>query len=171
MQRWSAWSSAPRFCALRAIGIGGRDPCPYLKSRRHRHRRHSLDDRRLQFAAGTFGQGYRFRSKRNHVGADPLLHFLRHLPPRRRHGGEDADTKMLELTCHTHVIAEGRLVYLSAKAKDTLGKWRLQFPDAKPNHFVFPSERYALKGKKGTFGGTVSPYKTFPDRAISSFAK
>lgn len=66
---------------------------------------------------------------------------------------------------------EGRLVYLSDMAKVTLEHWRCQFPDAQKDHFVFPSERYALKGKKGTFGGTVTPYKTFPDRAISSFSK
>jgi len=66
---------------------------------------------------------------------------------------------------------EGRPVYLSELAKLTLEHWRCQFPDVQPDHYVFPSERYALKGKKGTFGGTVTAYKTFPDRPISSFSK
>ena len=66
---------------------------------------------------------------------------------------------------------EGRLVYLSEMAKLTLEHWRCQFSEVQPEHCVFPSERYALKGKKGTFGGTVTAYKTFPGRPITSFAK
>jgi len=65
---------------------------------------------------------------------------------------------------------EGRLVYLSALAIQTLQNWRGQFPDVKLSHAVFPRESYGLKGKKGTFGGAVVPYRTFPDQAIGSFA-
>jgi integrase len=66
---------------------------------------------------------------------------------------------------------EGRLVYLSGLAVQTLQNWRSQFLDVQPSHAVFPSERYALKGKKGSFGGKVVPYQTFPARPIRSFAK
>ena len=65
---------------------------------------------------------------------------------------------------------EGRLAYLSALAVQTLQNWRSQFPDVKPNHAVFPREKYGLKGKKGTFGGVVTPYETFPDQPVGSFA-
>jgi integrase len=65
---------------------------------------------------------------------------------------------------------EGRLVYLSALAVQTLQNWRSQFPDVKPNHAVFPRESYGLKGKKGTFGGAVVPYRTFPNQPVGSFA-
>lgn len=64
---------------------------------------------------------------------------------------------------------EGRLVYLSALALQTLQDWRAQFPDAKPDHAVFPREAYGLMGKKGTFGGTVAPYEVFPDQPIGSW--
>jgi len=64
---------------------------------------------------------------------------------------------------------EGRLVYLSALALQTLQNWRAQFPDAKPDHAVFPRESYGLIGKKGTFGGTVAPYEVFPDQPIGSW--
>ena len=62
---------------------------------------------------------------------------------------------------------EGRLVYLSALAVQTLQNWRSQFPDVKPNHAVFPRESYGLKGKKGTFGGAVVPYRTFPTSQLA----
>ena len=65
---------------------------------------------------------------------------------------------------------EGRLVYLSELAKLTLQNWRSQFPDAQPGHAVFPRESYGLRGKKGTFGGVVTPFKTFPEQPVSSFA-
>jgi integrase len=65
---------------------------------------------------------------------------------------------------------EGRLVYLSAMAVQTLKDWRSQFPGAQPEHAAFPREAYALKGKKGTFGGSVVPYKTFSDQPVHSFA-
>jgi integrase len=64
---------------------------------------------------------------------------------------------------------EGRLVYLSTLAVQTLQNWRAQFPDAQPDHAVFPREAYGLKGKKFTFGGTVEPYKVFPDQPIGSW--
>jgi integrase len=64
---------------------------------------------------------------------------------------------------------EGRLVYLSASAVQTLQNWRAQFPDAQPDHALFPREAYGLKGKKGSFGGTVVPYKVFPEQPIQSF--
>ncbi len=65
---------------------------------------------------------------------------------------------------------KGRRVYLSAMAVRTLQNWRSQFPAAKNEHFVFPSERYGLKGKKGTFGGMVVPFKTIPTKPTGSFA-
>jgi integrase len=64
---------------------------------------------------------------------------------------------------------EGRLVYLSALATQTLQNWRNQFPNAQPTDAVFPREAYGLKGKKGMFGGAVVPYKTFPDQSVNSF--
>ena len=64
---------------------------------------------------------------------------------------------------------EGRLVYLSSSAIETLKAWRAQFPECKPAYAVFPREAYALKGKKGSFGGQVVPYKTFHDEPVKSF--
>jgi integrase len=65
---------------------------------------------------------------------------------------------------------KGREVYLSALAIQTLQNWRSQFPGVQPSYAVFPREAYGLKGKKGTFGGVVVPYRTFPDLPVSSFS-
>jgi len=64
---------------------------------------------------------------------------------------------------------EGRLVYLSTLAVQTLKNWRLLFPEVQPADSVFPREAYGLRGKKGTFGGIVVPYRTFPDQPVRSF--
>ena len=64
---------------------------------------------------------------------------------------------------------EGRLVPLSDTALQTLKDWRTHFPHEEPEHYVFPSERYGLIGEKGTFGGKVAPYETFPDTPIGSW--
>jgi integrase len=63
----------------------------------------------------------------------------------------------------------GRLVPLSETALEALKNWRSNFPDAQPDHYVFPSESYGLMGQEGTFGGKVAPYQTFPDRPIGSW--
>jgi integrase len=64
---------------------------------------------------------------------------------------------------------EGRVVPLSETATRCLREWRSIFPDAKPDHAVFPRESYGLIGKEGTFGGKVAPYQVFPDEPIGSW--
>ena len=64
---------------------------------------------------------------------------------------------------------EGRWVPLSETALEALKSWRAKFPNAQPEHYVFPSESYGLMGKEGVFGGKVAPYQTFPDRPIGSW--
>jgi hypothetical protein len=43
------------------------------------------------------------------------------------------------------------------------------FPGAMPEHYVFPSERYGLHGKKGTFGGEVRMYDFDPMTPVASW--
>lgn len=64
---------------------------------------------------------------------------------------------------------EGRVIPLSATALACLKAWHAQFPDAKPAHYVFPSERYGLHGKKDTFGGVVKVYECDPLVPIASW--
>lgn len=51
-----------------------------------------------------------------------------------------------------------------------LKEWRSQFPEAHPNHYVFPSKRSGLQGEgeDGQFGGKVAPYNVRPTVPIGS---
>jgi integrase len=67
------------------------------------------------------------------------------------------------------VGGEGRIVPLSATALACMKEWRSQFPAAQPSHYVFPSERYGLKGEDGYRDGAAVPYDTRPTVAIGSW--
>jgi integrase len=64
---------------------------------------------------------------------------------------------------------EGRIVPLSAMALATLKDWRAQFPDAKPAHYVFPSERAGLDGQSGKEDGQAVAYDIDPTKPIGSW--
>lgn len=64
---------------------------------------------------------------------------------------------------------EGRTVPLSATASRCVLEWRSQWPEAKPEHYLFPSERYGLDGESGYQQGTAVPYKIRPDVPIGSW--
>jgi integrase len=64
----------------------------------------------------------------------------------------------------------GRIVPLSQGAWNALTEWKAQFPDAQPDHAVFPREKYGLIGTTGVYGGSVKPFKTFPEQPVRSFA-
>ena len=64
---------------------------------------------------------------------------------------------------------DGRVIPLSATALQCVKEWRSQFPKARPEHFVFPSEKYGLHGRKGVFGGTVKVYECDPTKPIASW--
>lgn len=59
----------------------------------------------------------------------------------------------------------GRTIPLNAKAAEVLKFWADQFPKRKPEHFVFPSERYGVGGDK--FEPVV--FDLDPSRAINSW--
>jgi integrase len=65
---------------------------------------------------------------------------------------------------------EGRIVPLSQTATRCLEEWRSQFPDAQPEHYVFPSERYGLDGEDGYLTGKAGkPYEIRTDTPIGSW--
>lgn len=65
---------------------------------------------------------------------------------------------------------EGRMVPLSAKAIQVLTEWKRNFPNAKPEHFVFPSERVKMN-KKDAPGGSVSIYKCDPTKPMGGWKR
>lgn len=49
----------------------------------------------------------------------------------------------------------GRRIPLSQRAEATLETWAARFPDRKPEHYVFPTERYGATGKPYNIDPTV----------------
>jgi integrase len=64
---------------------------------------------------------------------------------------------------------EGRTVPLSDTAWRCVLDWRSQWPEAKPEHYLFPSEKYGLDGDSGYQHVTTVPYKIRPDVPIGSW--
>lgn len=63
----------------------------------------------------------------------------------------------------------GRTVPLSDTAWRCIQEWRNQWPDAKPEHYLFPSEKYGFDGESGYLHGTIMPYNVRPDVPIGSW--
>ena len=64
---------------------------------------------------------------------------------------------------------EGRTVPLSETALESLQNWRRQFPEAEPDHFIFPSERYGLDGENGYLRGAQVRYNMRPEVPLGSW--
>lgn len=64
---------------------------------------------------------------------------------------------------------EGRVVPLNEDAFTALSQWRQSFPNPDPEHYVFPSERYGLKGEDGYKHGAVAVWDRHPEQPIGSW--
>ena len=64
---------------------------------------------------------------------------------------------------------EGRTVPLNETAYSALEAWRSEFPNAKPEHFIFPSEKYGLDGESGYLHGTQIRYDVRPEVPMGSW--
>ena len=74
-------------------------------------------------------------------------------------GNIDFANRCLKFGKDKTAAGTGRTIPMNLRAIETLKFWAQQFPDRKPEHFVFPSEKYGLHGTKGTFGGAVRVYE------------
>ena len=65
---------------------------------------------------------------------------------------------------------DGRVIPMSKKLRTVLEFWAERFPNFKPNHYVFPFERYGGKGKDDVYGFTGSvAYDTDPTRPVGDW--
>jgi integrase len=64
---------------------------------------------------------------------------------------------------------EGRMVPLNREAFTALTEWRENFCDPAPEHYVFPSERYGLKGFEGMKRGMVAVWDRNLNKPIGSW--
>jgi len=63
---------------------------------------------------------------------------------------------------------EGRVIPLNDEAFEILVEWRSRFKNVKPDHFVFPSERYGFNGHQSHLTGAVAVYDLDPTRPMAS---
>ena len=63
----------------------------------------------------------------------------------------------------------GRIIPLNQRAMATLTFWAERFPDRKPDHYLFPTEKYGLDGEAGYLNGQVVPYEVNPAKPMGSW--
>jgi integrase len=63
---------------------------------------------------------------------------------------------------------EGRPVPLNDEALEILVEWHSRFPDAQPDHYVFPSERYGFDGEAGHLHGAAAVWGLDPTIPMGS---
>jgi integrase len=64
---------------------------------------------------------------------------------------------------------EGRVIPLNDEAFEVLVEWRSRFKDPKPEHFVFPSEKYGFNGHRAHLTGSISVYDLDPNKPMGSW--
>ena len=63
---------------------------------------------------------------------------------------------------------EGRIIPLNDEAFEILVEWHTRFRDVKPDHYVFPSERYGFQGHQSHLTGAVAIYDLDPTKPMAS---
>jgi integrase len=81
----------------------------------------------------------------------------------------DFDNRCLQFGKDKTANGSGRFVPLNPRATSILGFWATNFPGRKPEHYVFPSERFGLDGEAGYLRGEVVPYNTDPNKPMGSW--
>lgn len=65
----------------------------------------------------------------------------------------------------------GRLVPLNQGALAALQEWRLRWPNAKPEDYIFPTEKLVYKGKGTVERKAMTAYGTDPDTPLGSWKR
>jgi integrase len=81
----------------------------------------------------------------------------------------DFDRRCLQFGKDKTRAGTKRVIPLSQRAITMLGLWATNFPDRKPEHYVFPSEKVGLDAEEGYLKGTVTPYDSDPEKPMGSW--
>jgi integrase len=65
----------------------------------------------------------------------------------------------------------GRIIPLNQTALQAFKEWRARWPNAKPNDFIFPSEKLMFKGEGAAERGIMTPYDTDLSKPLGSWKK
>jgi integrase len=66
---------------------------------------------------------------------------------------------------------EGRVIPLNLAALHAFKHWRLRWPNAEPDDFIFPSEKLRFKGEGAAERGIMTPYDIDLTRPLGSWKK
>jgi integrase len=84
----------------------------------------------------------------------------------------DFEKHALRVSHSKTAYGENRVVPLNQRLAFVLELWSERFPDRKPQHFVFPLEKYAGGGREETFGFVGNcTYESDPTRPAGSWKK
>jgi integrase len=81
----------------------------------------------------------------------------------------DFDKRCLKFGKDKTAAGSGRMIPLNPRAVTMLEFWATSFPNRKPEHYIFPSEKVGLDGEEGYLKGTVIPYETNPEKPMGSW--
>ena len=83
----------------------------------------------------------------------------------------DFASKIIKVGKSKTETGTGRAIPLNPRILNVLEMWAAQFPERKPDHFIFPFEKYGAAGEEDNFGFTtgVVIYDTDPTRPIGDW--
>lgn len=81
----------------------------------------------------------------------------------------DLERSLLTVSRSKTEGGRGRHIPLSAACYDALPEWRSNFPELRPSHFVFATERVGLDGEAGYLTGAATSTAVDPTKAIGSW--
>lgn len=64
---------------------------------------------------------------------------------------------------------QGRVIPLNASAMAAFSAWKARWPDAKPNDYIFPSEKLVFKGKGAATTGVMTPIELDLSKPLGSW--
>lgn len=67
--------------------------------------------------------------------------------------------------------SEGRIVPLNHAALTAFKEWRSRWPDARPNDYIFPSEKLVFKGEGSPERGEMTPYAIDVAKPLGSWRR
>jgi len=67
--------------------------------------------------------------------------------------------------------SEGRVIPLNRNALQAIKEWRACWPNAKPGHFIFPTEKLVFKGNGAVERQVMSSYQVDPTKPLGSWKR
>jgi integrase len=67
--------------------------------------------------------------------------------------------------------SEGRIIPLNQAALGAFKEWKSRWPDAKPDDYIFPTEKLVFKGKGAPENGTMTAYNVNPGKPLGAWKR